>query len=95
MEMKMKKYDEVLHQAVLQGAYAYFSGGSQWSGAHSFVDAVKFIYEVDRSVFYDDFEFLWNGLIHTAGQEKMLADDVIEYIKNHAVYGGYWGPKLR
>ncbi len=93
--MKMKKYDEVLHQAVLQGAHAYFSGGSQWSGAHSFVDAVKFIYEVDRSVFYDDFEFLWNGLIHIAGQEKMPADDVIEYIKNHAVYGGYWGPKLK
>ncbi len=93
--MKMKKYDEVLHQVVLQGAHAYFSGGSQWSGAHSFVDAVKFIYEVDRSVFYDDFELLWNGLIHTANQEKMLADDVIEYIKNHAVYGGYWGPKLK
>ena len=93
--MKMKKYDEVLHQAVLQGAHAYFSGGSQWSGAHSFVDAVKFIYEVDRSVFYDDFEFLWNGLMHTAGEKEMLADDVIEYIKNHAVYGGYWGPKLK
>jgi hypothetical protein len=91
----MKKYDEVLHQAVLQGAHAYFSGGSQWSGAHSFVDAVKFIYEVDRNVFYDDFEFLWNGLIHKAGQEKMLADDVIECIENHAVYSGYWGPKLR
>ena len=92
----MKKYDEVLHQAILQGAHAYFSGEPhQWSGAHNFVEAVKFIYEVDRDVFYNDFELLWNGLMHTASQEKMLADDIIKYIENHAVYGGYWGPKLK
>ena len=93
--MKMKKYDEVLHQAVLQGAYAWFSDASYWTGAHNFVEAVKFIYEVERDVFYDDFELLWNGLMHTAGEKEMLADDVIKYIENHAVYGGYWGPKLK
>ena len=91
----MKKYDEVLHEAVLQGAHAWFSDASYWTGAHNFVEAVKFIYDVDRDAFYDDFEFLWNGLMHTAGEKEMLADDVIKYIENHAVYGGYWGPKLR
>jgi hypothetical protein len=93
--MVMKKYDEVLHQAILQGARAYFSGGSQSSGALSFVEVIKFIYEIERDVFYDDFDFLWNGLMHTAGEEEMLADDVIKYIESHAVYGGYWGPKLK
>lgn len=91
----MKNIDQVLHHIILKGAHSYFSGGDQWGAFNRYFEAVEFIYDIDRDVFYDDFKTLWDGLMNHAIANEMKADDVINYINNNAIYGSYWGPKLR
>ena len=81
MEINMKTYEQVVQQAVLVGAHAYFGGGNHYQGAHDFVDAAVFIYDVDRDRFMDDFEAGWDDAMQRLHLDHMSIDEVIEYIK--------------
>lgn len=76
----MKTYNQVVNQAVLIGAHAYFGGSSYWAGAHSFVGAVVFIYGVSRDQFFNDVEKRWNEVMTICAD--MTSDNTIAYIKN-------------
>lgn len=75
----MKTYNQTLNKALLIGAHSYFNGGSQWIGAHDYVDAVTFIYEVDRDEWMKDYEHRWDRLM----QKGMTSDEVIALLKRN------------
>lgn len=77
----MKTYDQVVNKAILNGAHSYFSGSSEYRGAHEFVDAVEFIYEVDRDSFMNDFQKRWDEVMKKLSEENWNADNLIAYLK--------------
>ncbi len=56
----MKTYEQVVNQAALFGLASFYGGSSEYAGAHAFVDAAKFIYDVDRDKFINDVERVMN-----------------------------------
>ena len=78
----MKTYDQVLNRAVLSGFHSYFGGGSEYAGAHNFVDAATFIYEVSRDQFLADYERKVEEVKVEIVANNWYADDVIAFLKS-------------
>lgn len=78
----MKTYNQVVCKALLVGVCSYFGGGSIYDGAYAYVDAVQFIYGVDRDIFINDIESDWKKLEIKMVVEDMSSDEVIEYLQN-------------
>ncbi len=81
----MKTYEQVVQHAVLIGAHRYFNGGNYWEGAHGYINAVDFIYEVDREKFLDDFKIRWDEVMKVRTDKNLYADQVIAYIKENLI----------
>lgn len=73
----MKTYEQALHAALLQGAHSLFGGGTSiYVGAHSYLNAICFIYGKNREEFLDDYEVAWE----TVSSDGTL-DEVIRRIE--------------
>ena len=82
----MKSYNQTLNKALLIGAHSYFNGGSQWIGAHDYLDAVSFIYEVDRADWMNDYDRRWDQLMSMG----MTSDGIIAFLKSR-IQSDTWG----
>lgn len=74
----MKTYEQAVNKAARIGLISLYSGGSsEYAGAHTFVEAVEFIYGVSRDTFIDDVERLMNE----ARETNKTSDDAIAWLE--------------